>query len=452
MKNRYSILAALSLVSALLPFSGNSINLAIKDISSDLGMQAVAATWIISALMLPSAILQIPFGKLADRKGRKLLLLLGISLFSLASFGCALATGGVWLLLMRFVQGVGSAMFAGISIALITNVFPANQRGKAIGINTSAVYLALALGPVVGGLLTHYWGWRSLFVAMGSLGFLACIGILVFMQGMEWKESDSGKFDFKGMGLYSLAMVGILWGFSLLPSLGGFALAAAGLIAFPFFVNCERRQTQPMFDMNMFLKNRLFRMSSFAALINYASTFSISFLISLYLQYIKGFDPQTAGFIMLAQPVSMFLLSPVAGKYSDRFDAGKIATAGMCIIVVCLALLLFLSPSTPLWVLTGILVSLGAGFGIFSSPNTNVIMGSVSKPYWGTASAATGTVRQVGQALSMGLTMLLISVIVGNKVITPALYPALMHCIRCIFLVFMLLCCLGVYCSMARNR
>ena len=451
MKNKYIVLAVVCLSAGLVPFSGSSINLALKGIAMDLSMSAVALSWVATSMMLPSAVLQIPFGKAGDLFGRKKILILGVLLFSAASFGCLFVTSGTLLLAMRFVQGVASAMLFGVSVAILMSVFPREERGKVLGINTAVIYFALASGPFFGGMLTHYFGWRSIFFVTACLGVLALLGIFFFVKG-EWTEAKGEKFDWKGMCVYSVALIGILWGFSMLPALLGIALIVMGLLSLAAFVFVEKRQTTPMFDMNMFLSNRIFRFSLFAALINYAATSAIAFLMSLYLQYIKGFNAQHAGWILLAQPVMMMCLSPLAGRWSDKVNAGKIATLGMAIIVVCLGLLSFISPETPLVALVAILLILGVGFALFSSPNMNMIMNSVEKRHVGMASATSGTMRLVGQAFSMGIVMMMISVFMGALQITIDVYPLLMKCLRYTFIVFTALCCLGVYLSMVRNE
>jgi EmrB/QacA subfamily drug resistance transporter len=451
MRDKYKILTVICLTAALVPFTSNSINLALKDIATDLSMDAVSLSWVVTILMVPSAVLQIPFGKAGDMFGRKKLLLTGVVLFSLASLGCMFVKTGALLLVMRFMQGVASAMLFGVSTAIITNVFSREERGKAIGIQTATVYLALSAGPVLGGMLTHYFGWKSIFLVTACIGVLSFIGILLFMKD-EWKEEKPEKFDWRGMSVYTVAVAGILWGFSSLPEIRGIVATGVGILALWVFVCYEKRQAFPMFDMNMFLSNRVFRMSLFAALINYAATFAVTFLLSLYLQYVKGFDPQKAGWILLAQPVAMMLLSPVAGRWSDKIDAGKIATLGMAIIAICLAALLFLTSDTPVYLVVIISLVLGSGFALFSSPNMNVIMSSVEKRFIGTASATAGTMRLVGQAVSMGITMMMISMFVGKTQITSDVYPQLMNGLRYTFIVFMILCCLGVYFSMVRKN
>ena len=449
---RYSVLAVICLSASLVPFTTSSINLALPMISRELDMNAIALGWIVTAFLLASATLQIPFARAGDMIGRKKILITGIILFSFASVSCAMAPSGHLLIAARFAQGVACAMLFGVNMAIVTSVFPPNERGKALGIHTAVIYFAIASGPFLGGMLTHYWGWRSIFIASAAMAVLALIGIITVLKG-EWIDAKGERYDWWGTLIYATGLSAIIYGFSILPSGLGFGLAVAGIIIFVFFVYYEKKQSTPVFNMNMFLANRVFRMSSFATLINYAATFAIGFMLSLYLQYIKGFDAQKAGFALVIQPVIQTIISPLAGKWSDKLNAANIATLGMAIIVVCLlAMALFLTPDTPITLLIAILIVLGVGFALFSSPNVNVIMGSVEKRYLGMASATTGTMRLTGQSISMGITMMMISIFVGKTKITADIYPLFMKCLQYTFGIFVVLCTIGVYTSMVRDN
>ena len=449
--SRFAVLAVVCLSASLVPFTGSSINLALPQLSKELGMDAVTLGWIVTSFLLASAIFQIPFSRVGDMFGRKKVLTSGVILFSLASVACALSPTGNMLIAARFVQGIASAMLFGVNMAIITSVFPANERGKALGINTSVVYFAIAAGPFLGGMITHYWGWRCIFIVTACLGLLALTGIMLFLKG-EWVDAKGERYDWWGTLIYACGLSAIIYGCSVLPSILGFCLIAAGMVSFTGFVYYEKRHATPVFNMKMFLANRVFRMSSFAALINYASTFAIGFMLSLYLQYIKGFDAQKAGLILVIQPVIQTVLSPLAGKWSDKVNASKIASLGMAIIVVCLITMLLLTPDTTLPVLIAILTMLGTGFALFSSPNVNVIMGSIEKRYLGMASATTGTMRLTGQSISMGMTMMMMAIFVGKTQITVENHWLFMKCLHYTFSIFVVLCILGVYTSMARNK
>jgi MFS family permease len=282
---RYSILTVVCLAVALVPFTVTSINLALPHIANELNLSAIALGWIITVFLLPYAIFQIPFGKIGDIYGRKKILLTGNVLFLVSTAGCALSQTGNMLLAFRFVQGLGSAMLFATSYAIISSVFPARGRGRAFGINTAVIYFALASGPFFGGIFTHYWGWRSIFYITISLAVLTLAGILVFLKG-EWRDARDDHFDWQGSLIYAFGLSAIIYGCSLLPSISGFSLIVVGLAGFTAFVYYEKKQASPVFNINMFFENRVFRMSSFAALINYSATFAITFMLSLYLHYV----------------------------------------------------------------------------------------------------------------------------------------------------------------------
>lgn len=435
----------------LVPFMGSALNLALPRISAAFSMNAVTLTWMATVYLISTAIFQIPFARVADLVGRKKIFLLGVGLFSLCTFLCGFAPSGGVLILLRFFSGVGSAMMFGTLIAIITSLFPPESRGKALGINSAVVYAALAAGPFVGGMLTHYLSWQSIFFTAAGIGLLVLIMARFFLRG-EWVEARGEKFDIMGSILYGVGLAGVIYGFSTLPNPRGFVCLGIGLISFAGFVCFKRQQDSPVFNVRLFSGNRVFSLSSLAALINYAATSAIAFMLSLYLQYVRDFDARHAGLILISQACVQSVFSLISGHYSTRFDSSRMATAGMMVIVVGLAGLISLSVSTPVWVLILLLILLGAGFGTFSAPNTNVIMSSVDKRYYSQASAVTGTMRLTGQAFSMGIAGMAISFTMGKEAMVPELYPAFMQSMRMTFIVFMVMCLIGVYASSARIK
>jgi MFS family permease len=336
-------------------------------------------------------------------------------------------------------------------MAILTSIFPPQERGKAIGINSAIVYLALASGPFLGGMLTHYLGWKSLFILSGGVGIAVAIGAAVVLKG-DWVESKGEKFDFTGSVIYAIGLFGLIFGFSRLPQTTAFIWIAGGIIASIAFVLYELREKQPVFNVRIFSGNKVFGLSCFSALTNYACTSAIAFMMSLYLQYVRGFDAQHAGLILIVQACVQCLVSPYSGKLSDRVNPSAIATVGMGIIGVALIGLIFISPQTPVAFIIVILAVMGLGFGLFSSPNANVIMGSVEKKYLGQASATLGTMRLTGQAFSMGIAMMAISIYLGNRVIVPELHPLFMQSLRVTFGICAVLCACGVYASSFRIK
>ena len=446
-----SVLLVATFAAFLTPFMGSAVNLALPSIGKDLNANAISLGWVISSFLLSSAIFLLPFGKLADIIGRKKVFTAGIMLFTLSTF-LIIFTGSITsLIFFRVFQGISSAMIFGTSLAIITSVFPQGERGRAMGINITAVYFGLSSGPIIGGVLTQYFGWRSIFAFLVPFGLLSLYLIFKKMK-TEWAEAHGEKFDWKGSLVYGVALFSFMYGFSKLPSASGWIFLSGGVILAGIFLFIEKKTDNPVFDIRLVLRNRVFAFSGMAALIHYSATSATGFFISLYLQYLKDLDARTAGLIMISQPVAMTILSPIAGKLSDRINPGVIASAGMGLTATGLILLCFINISTPTYLIVLLLLMMGIGFGLFSSPNSNAIMSSVEKRHLGVASGVVGTMRMVGQMMSMGIAMMLIALYIGKSTINPATYPGLISAMRTGFIIFSILSVFGIFASLARNK
>jgi len=444
-------LAVATFASFLTPFMGAALNVALPTIGKEFNADAILLNLTATIYLLSTAVFLLPFGKLGDIVGRKKIFSTGIIIFTLSTILAALSVSINWLIIVRVFQGLGSAMIFGTGVAILTSVFPAKERGKALGINVAAVYIGLASGPFAGGLLTRYFGWRSIFWVLVPLGILVYTLIRVRLKG-EWAESKGEKFDWKGGVIYTLALLFIMYGFSKVPALNGFIFMGLGLLFLYLFVRFELGQRFPLFEMRLFKDNRVFVFSNLAALINYSATFAVGFLLSLYLQYIKGYDPQEAGVIMVVQPLIMAIFSPITGRLSDRLQPQLLATIGMALSTAGLFMLTFLNYNSPLSIIIADLSLLGAGFALFSSPNTNAIMGAVERKFYGVASGAVGTMRMVGQMLSMGAVLLLFTLIIGKAKISAETADQFLHSMHVAFILFTGLCFLGIFASLARGK
>lgn len=449
--SRKAVLLVSTFAAFLTPFLGSAVNLALPSIGKDLHASAISLGWVISSFILSSAIFLLPFGRLADIIGRLKVFSTGISLFTFSTFLILFSHSVTSLIVLRIFQGISSAMIFGTSLAIITSLYQPGERGKALGINITATYLGLSCGPVIGGMLTQYFGWRSIFAFLVPFGIISLILINRKIK-TEWSESTGEKFDWRGSVIYGISLSSFMFGFSRLPSLPGWILIIFGILMSFVFLFIEKKVSHPVFDINLFLRNRVFAFSGLAALINYSATSATGFFISLYLQYLKGLDAQTAGLIMISQPVSMMLLSPIAGRLSDKRNPGVIASIGMGLTASGLVLLCFINGTTPTYLIVILLALMGVGFGLFSSPNSNAIMSSVEKRHLGVASGVVGTMRMVGQMMSMGIAMMLISLYIGKQTINPVTYPGLISGMRTGFLIFSILSVLGIFASMARNE
>jgi EmrB/QacA subfamily drug resistance transporter len=449
--SKRSVLLVSTFAAFLVPFLSSAINLALPSIGKDLHATAISLGWVISSFILSSAIFLLPFGRLADIIGRKKIFSLGILLFTITTFLIVFSWNITSLIVLRVFQGFSSAMIFGTSLAMITSVYQPGERGKAMGINITATYLGLSCGPIIGGFLTQYLGWRSIF------GFLVPFGILSLVLinrkiKTEWSDARGEKFDWVGSLLYGIAMFSFMFGFSRLPAISGWIFIIIGALMAAVFLIVEKTFSNPVFDVRLIIHNRVFAFSGMAALINYAATSAIGFFLSLYLQYLKGFDARTAGLIMISQPLAMTILSPIAGKLSDKKNPGVIASIGMGLTATGLVFLCFVKETTPTYLIVLLLLLMGVGFGLFSSPNSNAIMSSVEKRLLGVASGVVGTMRMVGQMMSMGIAMMLISLYLGNQTINPLTYPGFIASMRTGFIIFSILSIVGVFASLARNK
>ena len=393
-----SVLIVATFSSFITPFMGAAINLALPDISSDLGANAVQLNWIVTIYMLATAIFLLPFGRLGDIVGRKKVFLAGLLLLSLSTFLILFTRSITGLLVFRAIQGISSALIFGTSMAIITSVFPPGERGRAMGINITAVYAGLSSGPLLGGLLTEQFGWRSIFLVLVPISLSAAILTWRNIK-TEWAEAREGKTNF-----------------------------------------------------SLLYKNRVFALSSLASMIHYTATAGIGFFLSLYLQYLRGYDARSAGMILMIQPVMMALLSIYSGKLSDRINPGYLASAGMAITSLGIFALTFINESTSIVYIMLILAFNGIGFALFSTPNSNAIMSSVEKKFLGIASGMLGTVRMIGQTSSLAIAMMLITIFIGHQKIVPENFPELLTTIKTGLVIFSVICIPAIFASLARNR
>jgi len=447
---RSALIIAL-LTSFLAPFLISGVNIALPAIEKEFDLDAVALSWTVTSYLLSSAVFLLPIGKLADIKSPKTVFQGGIVIFTIATTLCGFATVGMMLILLRVIQGLGAAMTLTSSAPILVSVFPPAERGKVLGLNVASVYLGLSMGPFIGGFLTQHFGWRSIFLFCVPLG-ITTIVLVFFKLKTNLISRIPGKIDHIGAIYYSAGLISIVYSSSNLNKSFGWPLLLIGILFLILFVIRCKRSPHPIFEITLFTRNRLFAFSNIAALINYCATFSLVFLMSLFLQKIKGFTPQQAGAILVAQPLMMTILSPFAGKLSDKIEPRKLATAGMLISSIGLFMLAFIDQQTSVYMIVSILIILGIGFGVFSSPNMNTIMSSVDKKQLGIASGTSSTMRVVGQMASMMITTLVFSLYFSGTHITETDNTLFTSSIRLLFTISGLICLAGVYFSNSRGN
>ena len=446
-----SALLVCTLSSFLAPFMISAVNVAMPAMQADLNIKAVELGWVATIYLLAMAVTLVPMGKIADMYGLKKIFTIGLVIYTLASTLAAFVPNTAILLVFRAGQGVGSGMFVSTGMAILTSIFPPERRGRVIGMYVAAVYIGLSVGPFAGGLMTEHLGWRSIFLLMFPLGIASVALTIINLQG-EWAGSSRQPFNLTGTLLYAVSICSLAYGASIMTSALGVCLVVLGVAGGVVFFLHQYRSPYPVLDVRLFTHNHTFTFSSMAALLNYSASFAITFLMSLYLQYIQGMSPQAAGTLLVAQPLVMALGSPLVGRLSEQVEARWLATAGMLITTLGILCYTQLDLDTPRqWILAN-LILLGTGFALFSSPNTSAIMGAVDKSQYGVASGVVAIMRLLGQMLSMAMATVVLALMLGNVVITPSLYPRFLESIRTVFYCSAALCALGACFSLARGR
>lgn len=445
------ILMAVLTTSFVVPFMGSAINLAIPAIGQTFHVNPASLSWVVSIYILGSVAILLPMGRLADILGRKRIYTVGVTWMALFTFFCGFAWSVESLLVFRLGQGLASSMLFSTGMAMIISVHKPSERGKVIGWSAAATYIGLSMGPMVGGFITHYWNWQSIFFFTSAILVLFSLTAIKYVKE-EWHGAKGESFDWKGSLCYLVLSPAILYGLSALfsHSMAGWWLAL-GIGLLLYFIYRQLHMAEPLFDVRLFRGNTVFAMSNLAAMINYSATFAISFSLSLYLQIIRGLDASTAGLILLIQPVLMAVFSPIAGALSDKIEPRVVASIGMMMNTVGLIVFAYLSEETPYWLICIVFAVIGLGFALFSSPNNNAIMGSVQPQYYGVAASALSTMRLVGQAMSMAIVTAVFSLYTLDP--SDAKYlTSLLNGIYISFGIFAALCALGVLASLARGN
>lgn len=446
MESKNLILFICTVLSFFAVFAVNSVMVVIPSIAAEFHMSNIVQNWAVIIFLLVVAVLSVPAGQISGKYGLKRITILSVILFIIISVVNVLVTSSEQFLACRLVLGIALAFFNVTSMTMVVSTFDPQERGKALGITITGVYIALSLSPVIGGVLNYQLGWRSV-ILFGVPFLLAILVLLLTKVDEEWITFGDVPLDIKGSVAYGIGMVLFIYGFTILNDLLGVILTVLGIIILAIFALIELRQTHPVFDVRFF-KNRKFLSSNFASLCAYLATFSVTTILNYHLQYIKGFDSQSAGIILLAAPLCQVILAPIAGRLSDKYVPQILAAIGMSLGTISLVLFSFLNESTSLEFLIVSMIIYGVGFGLFSPPNTNVIMSSVPPKDTSAASASVATMRTVGQAMSLGILTLVFAFVMGNVPIVEEYYPLLISSCQITCLICVVLCIASVFASL----
>lgn len=439
------------ITSFITTFMGSALNLSIPSLEEEFKAGAQNVGWVITIYMLTCSALAVPFGRLSDRVERRSVLRTGILIFCISSLTAVLSKTMWMLLTFRLMQGIGASMIFSTNIAILVGAFDEEHRGRVLGYSTCATYAGLSAGPVLGGVLNQNFGWRAIFIATAIVSAAAFYGAFFKLPRGEKKSgilslSPKDHLDYAGNILFVASIVLTMYGLSSLKSFAGAPLILfIGILLLIFFVRIEMKTENPVIDVNLFRNNIPFTFSNIAAMVNYGSNFALSYLMSIYLQVVKGMSSQWAGVVLITNTVIMTLLSPFVGRISDRYSPFKMSAAGMALCAADLGLLSFLSEDASLAWIIMILALSGVGFSFFSTPNTNAVMSCVEREDYGVSASILSTMRSIGHTAGMSVVSAVVGIYIGSGSLKGAGTEVIMRTFHISFFIFTLLCILGIF-------
>ncbi|MEA2609265.1 MAG: hypothetical protein QOJ75_1508 [Chloroflexota bacterium] len=416
---RWVVLAVTSVGALLAALTSGTLVIALPEILRDLHTDLFTLMWIVVGYTLAATVLVLNAGRIADQVGRARSYTAGFALFTAASVACAIAPSAFLLIVARLLQGIGGAFLMANSAALVTDAFPRRELGRALGINAMVVGAGLILGPILGGWLTSF-GWRTVFwfnLPLGLIGTIAA-GALLVEQG---RRSARTGLDVAGSVLYLVGLTGLvsalafggIYGWTTPWVLAGFA---AFILALPAFLWVEAHHQAPLLDLGLF-RNRLFALGNLTGLLNGIARNGVLFLLVFYLQGARGYDPVTAGLMLAPLAIGLLVLSPISGALADRIGSRLLATLGMVVTAIGLLGLVTIQVDTPYWQLAIWQLIIGAGSGLFISPNTSAVMGVVPAEKRGMGAGARMMLTQTGFIISIALSIGLVASAVDPSVL-----------------------------------
>ena len=403
---KWIVLSVTTIGALMAAIDSTIVILGLPDMMVKLHADLVSMIWVIMAYILVSTVFLLTFGRVADMLGRVRMYNLGFVVFTIGSALCGFSGNATQLIIFRLIQGSGAAMMVVNSVALITEVFPPNERGKALGLNAITFSIGGVAGPILGGLILTLADWRWIFFINVPVGIIGAVWGYRALREMSIRKKGE-KFDGVGAGSFSLGLtallialtLGIEYSFTSTPIVVLFTLF---LIGIAFFIWWERRASNPVLDLSLF-NNRVYNFSVLSAMIQSLALFAVNFLIVFYLQGVRGYDPLKAALLLIPLPVATSIIAPLGGNIADRIGARIPATLGLLIQGAALIWFMQLTPNTSLFNIGAGLALMGFGGGLFYPPNTSAAMNAAPKDRLGIASGTLATLRQAGMVTSFAL-------------------------------------------------
>ncbi len=403
---KWFVMAAIAMGIFLGTIDGSIVNAALPTLETEFGTSFAAVQWIVLGYLLVLATLTMGVGRLGDMRGKRPIYTAGFAVFTVASTLCGLAPGIGWLIAFRIVQGIGSAMIFALGFAILTEAFPASERGRALGLAGTLVSIGVAIGPALGGLIIDTLSWRWIFLVNLPIGILGTWTAWRFVPDVE--PPGGQRFDFVGATAFGVALLSMMLGLTLAQERGFgdavvIGLAVAAVAALVAFIAIERRVSHPMIDLTLF-SNRLLSANLVSGWLVFVALAGFLVLAPFYLQDVLGYDTRTMGLLLAAAPIALGVVSPISGAISDRVGPRPVLVTGLAVLVVAYLGLTTLGVDTSVrnWLL--LVIPAGLGVGIFQSPNNSAVMGAVPSHRLGVTSAMLTITRIFGQIV--GVTVL----------------------------------------------
>ena len=393
-------------------FITNGVIIGAPSIGLEYGMNNVVQNWIPTILVLVVTIFTLPSGQICGKFGFKKSLIIGEAIILTGLIICCLSFTTEMFFASRVMQGIGIAISNVAEMAIIVLAINEKNRGKALGIIVTGVYLGTSISPVICGFLVQNFGWRSMFYITIFFNSI-CTILLLLKINKEWTPNKGDAIDITGMCLYMVGIFLLIYGITTLTTDIGKICTVAGIIVLIIYGLFELRVKTPIFEVRLF-ENRPFTFYNIAGLCGYLSIMALTTIFNYHFQYVRGWDAQLTGFILLVSPIVMTIAAPNAGRLSDKIHPQKIAVSGMIISIFGFAILIFLDANTSLYVIILAMILTAAGMGMFSSPNMNAIMSAIDEKYASHGAAAQLTMRGIGQTMSLSFLTLAFTWVMGS--------------------------------------
>ncbi|MGG7213131.1 MFS transporter [Clostridium nigeriense] len=418
MKREWTILLVILPMIFMTTLDSSIVNVALPTMAKELGTTMAGIEWVVTSYLIAICALILLFGRFGDIIGKSRVFRFGVAVFTIGSLLCGLSNSLITLIISRVIQAVGAAAAMATNQGIITEVFPASERGRALGLTGTAVALGTMVGPTLGGVIVSVAPWKYIFLINIPIGILVYISII---KTLNFKKAyNKINFDLKGSILFIISIIllfcsinfGQSIGFTNPIIIGSFIIS---LILLFVFIKSEGKVSSPMLDINIF-KNKLFSLSIFCGFTSFIALGAMNIILPFYLQDVLSLTPRAAGFMMTVSPIVLFIVAPVSGHLSDKVGSEKISALGLSIMTLAFFSLAIFKENTPLF-LVGLLIGLvSLGSGMFQSPNNSLIMSTVDKSKLGIAGSINGLIRNLGITVGIAFSTSLLYTMMSSKI------------------------------------